>query len=151
MWTSASAVSATKPSDPLTVNVRKGMKQSMFGLSRRKKRQPIDRRRSLESIPAVNEGVTAHENDGGELVLVVSLERGTGLLARFQPPVMEKRVKLDELGAFVFQQIDGKRTTREIIDAFASHYRVNHREAELSCVQFLKSLVTRRVISILVP
>lgn len=124
----------------------------MFGFNRRKKKPPaIDRRRSLASTPVLNRGVRTHRMESGETLVKVFVERGTGLLARFQPPVMERRVKLDEVGSFVLDRIDGERTVREIIDLFASHYRVNRREAELSCVQFLKMLAQRQVISIVVP
>ena len=43
-----------------------------------------------------------------------------------------------------------RRTTLEIIEKFAGHYRLNRREATLSTVEFLKSLVKRGVISILI-
>jgi hypothetical protein len=123
----------------------------MFGFSRRKQKTPIDRRRSLEAIPVLNQEVSVARMDNDRVILTVRLTRGTGLLSRFQPPIMKRNVKLDAVGTFVFHQIDGKRTTRDIIDVFIDRYRVNRREAELSCVQFLKSLAIRRVISIVVP
>lgn len=108
----------------------------------------IDRRRSLASIPIHNEGVFEKSRSAEELEIVVVIERGTGFLARFQPPLMERTLKLDELGIFVFDQIDGQRTTRAIIDAFVKRFKVNRREAELSCVKFLRSLTERHAISI---
>jgi len=114
----------------------------------RRKTSPIDRSRSLRGVPVRNEGVTAEETGDGCLKLTVRIPRGTGFMARFQPPVMERNVELDELGSFVFRQIDGQRTAAEILDAFADRYRVARREAELSCIAFLKSLAGRRVISI---
>ncbi len=71
-------------------------------------------------------------------------------LARFQPPVFERRVTLDELGTFVLRQIDGRRSTRAIVDGFAARYQVSRRQAELSCVEFIRSLAARQVISILI-
>jgi len=115
-----------------------------------KKAAGLDRRRSLEAIPVVNGGVKAADGPAG-LVLKVIVLRGSGFLARFQPAVMERRVELDEIGSFVFRLIDGKRTALDIVDAFVERYRTNRREAELSCVEFLKSLVRRHVISIAVP
>jgi len=116
----------------------------------RKKPEPVDRKRSMVAVPVVNPGVTSKETAPGRLLLTVRLERGTGFLARFKPPGMERCINLDELGTFVFGKIDGKRTTKDIIEAFATQYRVNRREAELSCVEFLKSLLSRRVISVIV-
>jgi hypothetical protein len=61
---------------------------------------------------------------------------------------MTKRVRLDEIGTYVIRQIDGVRTVKELVEAFASAYRVNRREAELCMAEFLKSLVQRNIIAI---
>jgi hypothetical protein len=121
----------------------------MFGFSQRKAR-PVDRRRSLAGIPVLNPGVSVKEEGAGCLRVTVRRRRGSGFLARFQPPVLERNVELDELGAFVFRQIDGRCSTADIIDLFTRAHKVNRREAELSCVAFLKSLAARGVISIAV-
>lgn len=99
-------------------------------------------------MPVLNEGVTFVENDPGRVVITVRLKRRNGFLARFQPPVLERVIKLDDLGSFVFRQVDNRRTTLDIIDTFVSRFRVNRREATLSTVGFIKSLVQRGVISI---
>jgi hypothetical protein len=121
-----------------------------FGFSERKRAPVVDRRRSLDAVPVRNAGVEAAASDGADAVVTVPIARGSGFLARFQPPVMRRTVQLDEIGSFVFGLVDGRRTTREIVDAFVHRYRVNRREAELSCVEFLKSLVRRQAISIVV-
>ena len=119
----------------------------MFGFSRRHQK-PVDRKRSLAGVPVLNEGVRCADNGPDRVKVTVRIRRGHGFLARFQPPVMERNVELDELGTFVLRQIDGERTASEIIDVFRERYGVNRREAELSCVAFLKSLLSRQVISI---
>ena len=78
----------------------------------------------------------------------MKLRRGGGFLARFQPPVLERNVRLDAIGGFVFKLINNERNTQEIINMFLVKYRVNRREATLSVVDFLKSLVKRGIISI---
>jgi len=123
----------------------------MFGFGKEKKLAPgIDRRRSLEGVPILNNGVrvarATPENDH----LVVTLTRGRGLLSRFQPPLMERTIKLDELGTFVLRQIDGRRTVKDIVESFMTRYRPNRREAELSTVTFLRSLTERKAISIII-
>ena len=121
----------------------------MWPFSKPKAEAPtIDRRRSLEGIPTVNEGASVTTTDAGTDTITITVKRGHGFLARFQPPVMERRVRLDELGTFVFRQIDGRRDARAIVALFVARYRVNRREAELSCIQFLKMLAGRQVISI---
>ena len=122
-----------------------------FGFSNRKQQPPpIDRRLSLAAVPVVNPGVRADHSRPGETLLKIQLQRGRGWMARFQPAVMERTVQLDELGSFVFGLIDGQTATQAIIEAFIARYRVNRREAELSCVDFLKSLASRYVISIVI-
>ena len=98
----------------------------------------------------LNQGVTFSENDEGNIEILVRLRRGNGFLSRFQPAVMERKVKLDELGSFVFNQVDGNNTTLKIIECFIARYHTNRREAELSTVEFLKSLVKKGIISILI-
>jgi len=119
-----------------------------MSLFSRTKQKPLDRRRSLTGVPVMNENVTIEPADGDNLILTVKLQRGRGLLARFQPAVMTRRVKLDQLGSFVVRQIDGKRSVLEIIDLFVERYKTNRREAELSVVSFLKSLIERHVVSV---
>ena len=110
----------------------------------------IDRRKSLEGVPVMHDGVTVSEEEPGRVILDVKFPRGHGLLARFQPPIMERRIKLDELGSYVFRLIDNQKSTRDIIETFMARYRTNRREATLSVVGFLKSLATRGVISIMI-
>jgi hypothetical protein len=119
----------------------------------KRKDQPaagVDRARSLDSVPVFNEGVSVVEQGGDRVTVIVRLKRGKGVLARFLPDEFERKVKLDELGTFVLRQIDGKATVRDIIDAFVARFRVNRREAELSCAAFIRSLASRHVISVAV-
>lgn len=104
----------------------------------------------MDGIPVLNEHVSCTNDNTGRLVINIKLKRGTGFLARFQPPVLERNVKLDEIGGFVFKLIDNQRSTLEIIELFLEKYRVNRREATLSVVDFLKSLVKRGVVSIVI-
>lgn len=98
----------------------------------------------------MNENVSHADNEPGRLVINVKLKRGDSFLARFQPPVLERNVKLDEIGSFVFKLIDNQRSTLEIVELFLAKYRVNRREATLSVVEFLKSLVKRGIVSIVI-
>ena len=122
-----------------------------MGFFNRQEEVTVSRQASLAAVPVVNDGVTsAPLGADGNLLLTVRVRRGRGYLARFQPPVLEKRIKLDELGTFVYNQIDGKKSTLDIIEAFLTRYRTSRREAELSTVAFLKSLTERLAISIVV-
>ena len=114
--------------------------------------EPLDRRRSLHGIPVVHENVTVDRREQTRLVLTVRTpQRRRGWLARLRPPVEVRLVRLDELGSFVFEQLDGHRNVLALADRFVCEYKVSRREAELSVVAFLKSLVRRNVVSIAIP
>lgn len=107
----------------------------------------IDRRKSLKGVPVLNSGIKVVK-DGARLKITAYTPRSSGFMGRFQPPVMKRNIKLDEIGSYVFGLIDGDRDTREIINRFIERYDTNRREAELSVIAFLKSLTQRGVISI---
>jgi len=123
---------------------------SLFNFTNRQDQAQIDRRQSLDGIPVLNEQISCENDKTGRLVVNIKLKRGNGFLARFQPPVLERNVRLDEIGGFVFKLIDNQRSTLEIINMFLSKYCVNRREATLSVVDFLKSLVKRGIVSIVI-
>ena len=123
-----------------------------FGWNSRKQTTapPLDRRQSLAGVPVVNDGVTIDRSDDQGWVLEVVTRRRQGLVSRFLPATFAKRVELDELGTFVVRQIDGQRSVKAIVDAFREAFEVNRREAELCVADFLKSLIHRRVISMVI-
>lgn len=125
----------------------------MRGEKKLKRQLPaaIDRGRSLEAIPVVNGGVSTAPNPDGTFDLVVRIPRRRGWFSRFMPSEIERRCRLDELGSYVWRQIDGRRTVMEIIDRFAERYGTSRREAELCTVEFLRRLAQRRLISLAVP
>ncbi|MDA1139641.1 MAG: PqqD family protein [Planctomycetota bacterium] len=104
---------------------------------------------ALQGVPTLNEDATLVPDDENETVAVrLKVPRGGGLFERFRPPIVEKKFELDELGAFIIKQIDGKKSAKDLIDNFERHFRVNRRESELGVVSFLKLLNQRRIILI---
>ena len=122
----------------------------MLNLFQSKTQEPLDRRTSLNGIPVLHNGVSLDEKEEGRSVLTVEAPRSKSLLAYFLPPIVKRQYRLDELGTFVVKQVNGKRSVLQIINTFAKQYRVNRREAELSMVQFFKSLAGRKAISIVI-
>jgi hypothetical protein len=116
------------------------------------KEEPIiDRRLALAGVPVLNDGISIEPSEAGKTLVTVRTPRGNGWLARFQPPVLERKVRLDDLGGFVLGLVDGRRDVISIINLFEKKFRTNRRETELSVVAFLKSLVQRNVVSIAIP
>jgi hypothetical protein len=57
-----------------------------------------------------------------------------------------RKLQLDTLGTQVWKMIDGKRTVRDIVDAFAVAHQLERREAEMAVSQFLRDLGKRGLI-----
>jgi len=63
----------------------------------------------------------------------------------------EKSFELDDLGTWVWRQLDGRQTVEGLIGAFAGHFRVNLREAEVAVLAFLKTLTQRNLVGLVAP
>lgn len=121
-------------------------------IKRRPPKPNIDRRQSLDAVPVRNPSIEDEtiQGAGDGMVIVSRIRRGRRWWSRFAPEVIEQRIELDEMGAFVFRRIDGEHTVKKIIEEFVRHFRVNRREAELSSVAFIRKLAQKRLISIVV-
>jgi len=105
------------------------------------------------SVPVRNEGVTAREA-GEHLILSVPLRKPRGwfaLLAWFIHFSRRHRVELDTLGREVYGRCDGRTTVREIIEDFAQHYKLTFHESRLSIMMFVRRLLERGAVAVLVP
>ena len=64
------------------------------------------------------------------------------------PQIGSRKLQLDNLGTEVWKMIDGKRTVRDIVDAFAETHQLEDREAEMAVTQFLRDLGKRGLIGL---
>jgi len=119
-------------------------------LRERREKAGLDRRQSLAGIPVFHQNVTLVETENDTVTLKLRVERGDSFLDRFRPPVTERTYELDEFGTFVVRHIDGRSTVMEIVRAFEQNFGMNHREAELGVVAFLKMLMKRSVLSVVI-
>ena len=121
-----------------------------MGFFGRKTQSGLDRYESMAGVPVLNKGVSIADEQAEKLSLTVRIKRGNRFLDRFRPEVINRRIKLDDLGSFVVRMIDGKRNVLDIVEAFEAKYKTNRRETQLSVVAFLKSLARRGVASIVI-
>lgn len=56
-------------------------------------------------------------------------------------------VELDDVGAWVYERIDG-RSLHELADQLADHLKLTHREAEAALTVFLQMLLKRKLITL---
>lgn len=102
------------------------------------------------AVPVQNESATRRPVKHG-LVLEIPLRKPEGrwsILTWFVPLSSDRRVYLDELGRNVFENCDGNSNVRTIIYEFADRYRLTFHESRLSIMAFLKSLIQRGAIAV---
>ena len=98
--------------------------------------------------------VTEIRLDSGEVVLTYPLEMRPWIagmarwLGRSTDRIQTKKIQLDTLGTSVWEQMDGKRSIREIIQEFVRKHQLHPKEAEVAVTQFLRNLGKRGLIGI---
>ena len=106
----------------------------------------------LAGIPVKNSLVRETRGSGGQqppLRLTAPLKE-SGLARALGRNATKKSFDLDELGAFVWDSADGRRTVEGVIRHFAAEKRVNVREAEVAVLAFLKMLAKRNLLALAV-
>lgn len=106
-----------------------------------------DRSVLLAAVPVRNELITETRSDRGALRLKAPL-RQTLLGKMFGASARDKSFELDELGAWVWSRIDGRRDVERIIKEFSQAQRVNLREAEVAVLAFLRMLLQRGIVAL---
>lgn len=120
-------------------------------LFRRKTNPPkLSRQQSLSSkivrSPQASERVT--EAGSLELTLRAMPAKWTRLLGRPTDVPVLLRYELDELGRYVWEQCASVLTVEQLIRQFAQHHGMNLREAEVSVLTFLQTLMKRGLIGV---
>lgn len=123
---------------------------ALFFSSRKPK---LTRQQSLSAIPVRNEKIQVEmDDDIGEASLIIP--RRDDWWVRLMSKVFFvpefRKITLDELGTFVWNQCDGSTTVGEIIQRFAKRYKLERKEAELSMIAFLRQMVKKRLIGLAV-
>ena len=109
---------------------------------------------ALEYRPVKNIQVREEVLESGVLLLFypVTMRPWFSRLARrlggSEESVRFRKLQLDELGTAVWHLLDGNRTVRQVIRAFARAHQLHHREAEISVSQFLRTLGKRGIIGL---
>lgn len=129
-----------------------GLFSKLFNTPSRMARRQVTRRESLSARPMQNPNVRT-EKRGNSLLLRVPLKKpSSSLLSNtlFRVPP-ERKVVLDSIGTWVWQQCDQERTVEEIIELTRLHYKFSHKEALISVTTFLKQLASKGIIAFVVP
>ena len=114
----------------------------------------ISRQASLQSKPLRNPNLETERDENGATVLLVPpnpARWASFVRKRLGVDGKPRRICLDELGGYVWEQCDGKTEVRAIITNFAKRFKLNRKEAELSIVEYLRTLARKGIIGIIVP
>ena len=110
----------------------------------------VDRKAAMTLRPGRNSLLTWEKKEGGEILLTVpqndTVPKITKMMAKYLKVPNERRVELDEVGAFVWELCDGNNTVDSIVQKTSKHYKMNRREAEVSVTMFLQMLHERNFI-----
>ena len=112
----------------------------------------LSRTDALCCIPVRNPMVLENRLDSGEMLLSYPQTLKpwfAGFLRRIKKESelrQMRKLQLDILGTGVWELVDGKSTVMEIIDSFAGHHQLYHKEAEISVIQFLRELGRRGIV-----
>ena len=127
-----------------------------MGLFRKKKYQPppLTRDQALACIPVRNNVINWDVLDSGlvqvEYVLVLKpfLQSIFKRFGNNPSELPTRKLQLDALGSQVWQMIDGRRTTSQLIEEFARYHGISTQEAEQSITLFLRELGRRGLIAL---
>jgi hypothetical protein len=119
--------------------------------SKRTKRG-LTREESLKAVPVKNEACRELELDNGLIQLSVPVRRTwfTRLMGRLTSLPKYKKMELDEIGSYVWRQVDGRATVRDLIDRLCGRFKLTRREGEVSLTQYLRTLARKNVIGLAV-
>src|SRR5689334_11449339 len=95
-----------------------------------------------------------------QLADTVRCQRTAGGLLRLRGPEFRRRhvhrfiawlmraparveVELDDIGTFVVERMDGRRSLQQLADELAAHLKLTKREAEAALAQFMTALIRR--------
>ena len=125
----------------------------MLPFLNKRKGPVLSREQSMASMPLRNPMLTESVEDDGIVRLAIPRKEAwwVKLLSRVFYVPKRRRIALDELGSFVWQQCDGETTVRTLIDKFCKKYKLNRKEAEVSMVAYLRQLAKKGLIGIQVP
>ena len=114
----------------------------------------VTRTEALAARPQKNMLVEERRLDSGELLLTYPVQVRPWLAAavhRLRGSLQEpsrRKLQLDALGASVWDLVDGQRSVRQIVKAFATAHRLHEQEAEVSVTTFLRQLGRRGLIGL---
>ncbi|MDW8034608.1 MAG: PqqD family protein [Nitrososphaerota archaeon] len=111
-----------------------------------KKHHPptVSPERIYRSTPIVTPGVQYEEDSKGIVTLLIPIKEGDKIIRTI-------KIRLDIIGSKVWKKIDGKTSFSEICRWMKNEFLITEKEAEVSLSMFIKSLVDKRLVALILP
>ncbi len=110
----------------------------------------MDRQGAMTLRPAHNTKLKWEKQDSGETIITVPQNDKVNFVVKFMAKWLnapnERRIELDEVGGFVWEQCTGSNTVDAIVQKTGREFKMNRREAEVSVTMFLQMLHERKFI-----
>ena len=102
----------------------------------------------LASRPTRNDSLRWEENDNGEVQVFIERQETwkVRLLSKVFYIPKERKITLDEVGTEVWRMCNGRNSVGDMIELLSDKYQLNRKEAEVSLLQYLKTLGQKRFI-----
>jgi hypothetical protein len=102
----------------------------------------------LTSRPTRNDSLKWEETEEGEIR--IKIKRDNSWKIRFLSKLFyipkNRKITLDEVGSEVWQLCNGRNSVGDMIEKLSVKYQLNRKEAEISLLQYLKTLGEKRFI-----
>ncbi len=112
----------------------------------------MTREESLRAIPVRRTSVeeVALPDGGRRIEMEVTPGKWQKRILRLHGKI-RKSYELDRLGVFVLDHCDGKHNVLQLIKAFEKAFTLDRAESERAVLVFLKTLVTRGLVDLVIP
>ena len=108
----------------------------------------LSRAAMLASRPTRNDSLRWEPNDAGEVQVFIERQETwrVRLLSKVFYIPKERKITLDEVGSEVWQMCNGRNSVGQMIELLSDKYQLNRKEAEVSLLQYLKTLGQKRFV-----
>ena len=108
----------------------------------------LSRAAMLASRPTRNDSLRWEQNDAGEVQVFIERQETwkVRLLSKAFYIPRERKITLDEVGTEVWQMCNGHNSVGQMIELLSDKYQLNRKEAEVSLLQYLKTLGQKRFV-----
>ncbi len=114
----------------------------------------MTRSEALKFTPVKSTLIQENRLETGEVILTYPavirpwIDRIVKRFGGKENKAIKKKLQLDELGTAVWEQINGERSVRQVIQWFAKKYQLHNKEAEVSVSRFIRELGKRGLIGL---